>query len=461
MADESATSASAANRPSASDELRAGAATEDITPSGSVFLYGYPHVPRSSTGVHDPLECAVLFLESGAGRALFVAVDLIWVGKPLVAAARREIGKRTGLPEDGILISATHTHSGPVTADLVSNAADPVVPSFDPAFLAHCVDRIALAAERAVQGAQPAEIGFTVAQVEGVGTNRHDPTGPTDNSVPVLVARALNTGHPLGCLLVYGMHPTVLHEDSTLVSADFPYFTRRFLRRGALPSDCPILYHQGAAGNQSPRHVTRANTFAEAERLGECLGRAVASALADIRFEPLAKIACLRTELILEPRSMPTVSDAESQLAAKMARIEELRSQGAPRQDVRTAECDCFGGEETLELARAAMDGRLDASRAVCQPAEVQLIAVGSWRFIGWPGEFFVEYALEVKRRANATSVITLANGDLQGYIVTEKAAEEGVYESGNAVFAAANGQRFVEASLALLQQLDASSLEP
>lgn len=455
MVDESATSASAANSASAPDRLRAGAATEDITPTGSVFLYGYPHVPRSSTGVHDPLECAVLYLESGAGRTLFVAVDLIWVGKPLVAAARREISERTSVPEDVILISATHTHSGPVTADLVSNAADPVVPSYDPAYLAHCVEQIAVAAERAVQEAQPAEIGLAVAQVEGVGTNRHDPIGPTDSDVPVLVARAVESGRPLGCLLVYGMHPTVLHEDSTLVSADFPYFTRRYLRTETLTADCPILYHQGAAGNQSPRHVTTANTFAEAERLGDLLGQAVATAISEIRYVTTATIACLRTELILEPRSVPTVPEAEAMLAAKLAHIEELRSLGAPRQEIRTAECDCFGGEETLELAKAATDGRLDASRAICQPAEVQVIAIGLWRFIGWPGEFFVEYALEVKRRSNATGVITLANGDLQGYIVTEKAAEQGVYESGNAVFAAANGQRFVEASLALLQKLD------
>ena len=60
-----------------------------------------------------------------------------------------------------------------------------------------------------------------------------------------------------------------------------------------------------------------------------------------------------------------------------------------------------------------------------------------------------------MKRRAPATSVITLANGDLQGYIVTEEAVEQGVYESGNAVFAAANGRRFVAATLALLRELD------
>jgi hypothetical protein len=47
--------------------LRAGAAVTDLTPAGSVFLFGYPHVPRWSTGVHDPLECAALYLRDGWG----------------------------------------------------------------------------------------------------------------------------------------------------------------------------------------------------------------------------------------------------------------------------------------------------------------------------------------------------------------------------------------------------------
>ena len=440
---------------SRADLLRAGAATVDITPAGSVFLYGYPHVPRSSSGVHDPLECAAFYLESGEGRALFVAVDLIWVGKALVEAARLRIHERTGLAEEVILISATHTHSGPVTADLVSNAADPVVTPADPVYLARCVDQIGLAAERAVKESQLAEIGLAVARVEGVGTNRHDPSGPTDPDVPVLIAREVKTRRPIGCLLVYGMHPTVLHEDSTLISGDFPYFTRRFLRGGTLPPDCPIVYHQGAAGNQSPRHVTRSNTFSEAQRLGELLGRAVAEAVARIDYRSSVEIICRRENLELEPRPVPTVPVAEKLLAAALERQEELRVQGAARQEVRTAECDCFGAEETLELARAASDGRLASSRALCQPAEVQLIAIGPWRFIGWPGEFFVEYALEVKRHWPTSSVITLANGDLQGYIVTEAAAEQGVYESGNAVFSPANGRRFVAATLALLRKQD------
>lgn len=214
--------------------LIAGAATVEITPSGSVFLFGYPHVARMSTGVHDPLETAALYLKCGDGQVLFLANDVIFVAKAHGAEIRRRIRARTGIPEDAIMITATHTHSGPMMVDYVSNAADPVIPRTDPRYLEFFTDRLATAAEAAVRDARPAEAAFALACAEGIGTNRHDPAGPADSEVPVVVVRSRETGTPIACMLVCAMHPTVLHEDSTLLTADFPYFTRRFLRGYAL-----------------------------------------------------------------------------------------------------------------------------------------------------------------------------------------------------------------------------------
>ena len=432
--------------------LWAGAAVTDLTPRGSVFLFGYPHVPRFSSGCHDPLECTALYVRSGDGSALFLANDLIFVGRDLVREVRRQIVAATGVPEEAIMITTTHTHSGPTMVDYVSNAADPVVPRADPAYLQWVGGQMVDAARTAMRRAQPAEIGLAVGRATGVGTNRHDPAGPSDPEVPVLVVRSTPQHEPLACMVVYGMHPTVLHEDSTLISADFPCFTRRFLHGGVLPPTCPILYHNGASGNQSPRHVTRANTFAEAQRLGERLGQAIADVLPAISFFPEAGIVCRRRFLELRPRVFPTADAAVRAERQARERFENLRLTGATRQIVRTAECDWFGAEETAELARAAVDGRLETAVRHCSPAEIQLIAIGPWKFVAWPGEFFVEYALAVKARSPSTFVITLANGELQGYLVTSEASARGVYEATNAVFCPSNGPLVVETTLALLE---------
>ena len=296
-----------------------------------------------------------------------------------------------------------------------------------------------------------AEIGSALARADGIGTNRHDPAGPADLDVPVFVVRSAETKQPLACMLVCAMHPTVLHEDSTLFSADFPYFSRGYLRQKPGWESCAVLFHQGASGNQSPRHVTRANTFAEAQRLGEILGRSVAAAVATVAYETEISLGVRRAMIDLTVREFPSPELADRQVLAARRRFAQLKNEGASRQAVRTAECDLFGAQETAELARAAEDGRLSTAIAVCLPAEIQAITIGPWTFVGWPGEFFVEYALELRRRAPGTFVVTMANGELQGYIVTEEAAARSVYEASNAVFSAANGRRFVEATLALL----------
>ena len=88
-----------------------------------------------------------------------------------------------------------------------------------------------------------------------------------------------------------------------------------------------------------------------------------------------------------------------------------------------------------------------------CLPAEVQTIKLGPWCFVGWPGEIFVEYALAVKARLPRTFVISLANGELQGYIATAESVNSSSYEASNAIFAPESGQLLVDTTLELLRE--------
>lgn len=434
------------------EALHAGAAEVDITPETPQFLYGYPHVERFSTGVHDPLFSSALYLGNAQTCLLLISNDVIFVGKALGTRVRRRISQATGIPFGQILVSATHTHSGPITLSYLSNEGDPVVPRPDAGYLRQLEEGMVAAGVRAFQQAEAAEAGWGRASGCGLGTHRRDPRGPADPEIPVLLVRSALDGRALGCMLVCAMHPTVLHEDSTLVSCDFPGLARRHLQQQVLGGGCPIIYHMGASGNQSPRHVTRANTFEEAGRLGTLLGVAVEQALARIQFETPFPLACARTELELTPARFPALEAAEEKLRRARARLEGLRDGGAPRQEVRTAECDVFGAEETVTLARAAIEGRLDAARHAVMPAEIQVFTLGSVLLAGWPGEVFVEYALELRAKHPNLFVVTLANSDLQGYIVTPEAEREGGYEASNAVFSASSGAQLVAATLRLLQ---------
>ena len=431
--------------------LKAGAASVDISPTDSQFLFGYPHVERYSTGIHDPLLSSALYLSDAQTAVLFIANDVIFVSKALVRRARERIEQATGVSASHIMITATHTHSGPKTVDYVSNDNDPIVPLADRAYVQLLEDAIVAAAVEACGNAQPALVGLGVADATGIGTNRRNPSGPADPEVPVLMVRSATGRDSIACMMVYSMHPTVLHEDSKLVSGDFPAMARRFLQLNAVGPQCPVLYHTGPAGNQSPRHVTRANTFSEADRLGQLLGRAAAKVIPEISYTSSVILSSAQAFVDLPRRQLPCLPEAEENLARALQKLEKLRRTNAKSQEIRTAEVDWFGAEETLTLARAAREGRLDGSYRSCLPAEVQIIWVGPWAFVGWPGEVFVEHSLAVKACRRNTFVISLANGELQGYIVTEEAVGEGGYEALNSLFGPQSGKMLVDKTLQLL----------
>ncbi|MBI5092524.1 MAG: neutral/alkaline non-lysosomal ceramidase N-terminal domain-containing protein [Candidatus Hydrogenedentes bacterium] len=437
-------------------EFVAGAAVADITPRDSQFLYGYPHRERYSTGIHDPLLTSSLYLREGSCEALILANDIIYVSKALCRRVRRKIAEISGVPESHILISATHTHSGPTTVDILSNASDPTIPKADPAYLAYLETRMVASALNAQRKAVPAQLGLAVAHTDHTRTNRHDPADPADPEVPVLVVRSIDDGRYVACMLVHCLHPTVLHEDSTLITADFPGMVRGYLQERVLGPDCPVLHHIGPAGNQSPRHVVADNTFASARALGEDIGRSIEAVLPTIKYRKRADIAFCHANLDLIPRRLPSVEAAAAGLEAARARFQRLKAESAAAKEVRTAECDWFGAEETLALAVAAAANRLGSVYDECQPAEIQVIGIGPWTFVAWPGEIFVEYGLEVRRRHPNTFVISLANGELQGYIATEQAVLEGYYEAGNALFDYRNGVLLVNRTDELLGELRA-----
>lgn len=438
---------------------RAGAAEVDVTPRTSQFLFGYPHVQRYSTGVHDPLLASALFLSNGLEEVVFVACDIILVPRSIIQRVRRRVAESTGMAGDAVVVTATHTHSGPITATMVSNAADPVIPRADNAYLCQLEDGLVRAAVEAYNAAEPAQLRSATADGSALGTNRRTPCGPSISEVPVLAAHALGTGKLLGVMCVVTMHPTVLHEDWPLVSGDFPGLARRWLQQEVTGRECPFIYHMGASGNQSPRHVIEGNTIDEAQRLGETLGRAVAEAIMRARPLETNTLSVTRTTLDLPLRSLPSVAEAASCLKHAKARLEALRDSGADRAATRTAECDVFGAEETLTLAEAKDNGALTEAARSCLPVEVQVVRIGDTPFVCWPGEVFVEFALAVRERYPAAQVITLANGDLQGYLVTQAAVDEGAYEAGNAIFASPEGGNIlVEATLELLARESSAS---
>lgn len=434
--------------------LHAGVAVRDISPRKPLFLVGYPHEPRVSTGVHDPLLASALFLNDAKTSLLTIAVDVLFVSPETVAHCRNAITCATGVPAKNILIAATHTHSAPITAMMLAWENDPVMPPIDSEYLAQLHDGIINAAIMAINGARPAELAITTAQISGVGSNRLSPSGPFDAEAGLLAVRA--GGKLIALNLIYGMHPTVLHEDSNLVSSDFPHFTRERLKE-SFPG-LTTIYQLAPCGNLSPRYDVRGQTFAEAERLGRRLGDLVAEALQKLRagdFRSDVSLAATVGHAELVPNRFPTVAEAEVKLQQARQNFEQLKRNNAPHGPLRTAECIVFGSEELLTLAKAQAGGRTAELQERYRQAEVQVFRIGDLFLVALPGEQFVEYALELKRSApDRTFIASLANGELQGYIVTPEASASQSYEAAFALFAAESGERLLSTARRLMEEL-------
>lgn len=434
--------------------LIAGAASVIITPDEPHFLFGFPYVERTSMGTHDELLSTAIYLSDGEKQAVFISNDLLYVSKDSVKRIREEIFKRTGIPGSSILVAATHTHSAPVTVDLATSENDSVVPPADQKYLRFFERKVVEAACEAYGNAEFAEVAFTCADASGIGTNRHDPSASSDMEVPVMVLRNIHKQY-IACMLVCSMHPTILHENSKYYSGDFPHYVREQLQQEILGEKCPVAYFTGTAGNQTPRHVTRENTFAEAARIGKIVSASVVSCMKGglLYFgSPVLSVSSISTDL--PRRSFPDVAWAELQRDASRARFEELKKGSGTPQAVRSAEVDWFGSEELLYLSCKAHSGGLEPYYESCLPAEVQIIKVWEWIFAAWPGEIFVEYGLALKQRFEKFSLITCANGELQGYIVTKGSLEKGYYEAGNSLFDYRTGELFQEQTIELLNSM-------
>lgn len=432
----------------------AGAAQVDITPQGAVPLYGYPLVPRNSTGVNDPLYASAMYLHDGQQSLLLFGTDLIYIPNDMVAPIRQQLAEQLMMPIDAILVSASHTHSGPPTRKiLMSDEGKPSMWPTDEAYCQHVIQLVVEAGLIAAKNAEPAQIALNHADGSQLGTNRRDPNGPSIPQMPVLAARDL-AGELIGIMVVCNMHPTVLHEDFTLISGDFPGLARQDLQKNLLKGGKPLIYHMGASGNQSPRHVVKGNTLAECVRLGQVLSDEIQNAVLHMQWQDHLPLSFKSAPFTLPLRQMDDMETASAKLVEVENHLEFLRQSNAPATTIRTAECDWFGAIQRVKMVRAKENGVIDKLVEANMPAHVQLISIGQSQFICWPGEVFVEFAIEVMEHFPQAHIITNANGELQGYLVTQQALDEDAYESNNAIYASPqSGHILVKTSLELLKE--------
>lgn len=435
--------------------LKAGVAETDLSPPTGASLGGYPHHDRLNEGVHDPLMGSCIYLHDGTTELALVCTDLLLYSKQEVRQVREAVAEATGMPAGHIMVTASHSHSSPRTAprldrDGVENIVQP-----DPAYQEEVRRKLTACVIEAREGAFEAKLGTGrgyCGREQGVGGNRHHPQGPADPEVWVIGVQD-SSGAWRGCLVKYALHPTVLHSDNLLVSADYPGYIRSYFQRH-LPG-MAFLFAQGCSGNQSSRYFRESKTFPEADRIGSAIGATALQVLKDLALSEEVPLAVFSQEIDLPLRDLPPLAEAEAEADATKATWEAAREEDPDARDTWLKELRFLGAENTLGYARQIASGKSLQVLERELPAEIQVLAIGDSRLVALQGELFVEFGLAIQSRAPFAKcfVVELANGCLPGYACTNRAYHEGCYEAGTSMLTAAAGQVLVETALDLLEQ--------
>src|SRR5437868_7171470 len=207
--------------PALSAELRVGAAAVPITPPVGIPMAGY-YSQRGAQGVHDDLHAKAIVLESAGKAAAQIVLDLISTPRGLVEPTRREIERTTHLRGADVMISATHTHTGPVLGrDSRFGGQSDIVRDYLSGLPAKIAEAVRLAESRLT----PAKAFAARGREESIAFNRRyhmtdgtvgwnpgklnprilKPAGPIDPEVPIVYFESTG-GQPLATYVNYAVH---------------------------------------------------------------------------------------------------------------------------------------------------------------------------------------------------------------------------------------------------------------
>ncbi|MGM0485717.1 MAG: LamG-like jellyroll fold domain-containing protein [Planctomycetota bacterium] len=105
-------------------DLKAGTAIVDVTPVELPVLVNGGMRSRSADEVHAPLYARAIVLDDDQERLGIVVVDSCMMPRSLLDEAKRLAAEQTEMSSDGILISATHSHTAPASMGCLGTDAD-------------------------------------------------------------------------------------------------------------------------------------------------------------------------------------------------------------------------------------------------------------------------------------------------------------------------------------------------
>ena len=392
--------------------MLAGVAKVNITPPVGLELSGWAFGP--SVGILDELYAKVLLLENDAKKAAIITNDLIGFNTEYATAIREGVASEVNMNAGDVLISCSHTHSGPATMFLRRWG------EIDEDYVRVVEKQIIGAAAMAARGMQDARIGAGKGRADGVAVNRRDgENGSVDPEVGVI--RVDNSqGEMMAVLMNYSCHPVAAHNYKNLISADYPGYAMGVIEK-TKGGRVIALHTTGTAGDIN---TGRLHDIKYAEKYGNMVGGEALKVAESIETRPELTLNISSERVNVPVRKLPPADELKKMIEEAEEDLEKLKKEGIPSYaQLMSAHIPLDWAQEALEVVQTG--------RAVDYlELEIQVVRMNDTVLVAIPGEVFVDIGLNIKRVSPYpyTFVIEMANGTIC-YLPTREAFDKGGYE--------------------------------
>lgn len=396
------------------ENLKLGVARRIITPAIGGQLYGYgPDV--FSKSLNDDLTVTAFYFEQGGLKALMISAAVCLIQTKLARRILATVEETFGIPETNVLLSATHTHSGPNTAG-ETGWGEIDCEYCDNVFVPMILEAIG----EAKTNIQPVKMG--VSQGESfVGVNRRElsptgdvllgqnPSGWFDPKMTV-ISFADFAGKVVANMIHYGCHGTAAGTNVEITRDWSGLMTDAVEKESAAVT----AFFNGPEGDVGPR-ISNGGTTGDLSYVYELGEKAAANAVK--LYKSMGDYRNVELKVSFKDLQIPLKKRAPREEALANAK----KYEGQPITVGKMA-------MENLLVVAASYDTDFtdEPYHAVSQTA----VALGDVVFASSPYELFSKIGLDVAAAFPDKKVLSLSNTNgSEGYFITEDAKEQGGYE--------------------------------
>ena len=411
--------------------LKTGFAMRKITPEGPCVLAGYAPV-REMKGVHDDLYVKALFFSVKDTVYGCIAYDLLAVDSLLTEPVVRCLEEK-GIQKENVVISAIHTHSAPggvleTRSGYLRTALD-LAGEVDENLIGNILESTRKCIEEALLNMRDGEMFRMYGMCPGAGSNRNVREWEGNDS---LLCFEIWSGGRKMMLVHFACHPTVLHAENQLCSADYPGALQKYMRAEGYEM---IMFLNGSCGDISTRFTRKGNGFDEVERVGNLLAaKCVSLSEQKVPYE-VYDIRVKRKKIVLRAKDALSMDEAERMLEIRQKEFEEGVEKGVSPVQKRLLESILEGAQADMRYAKN-YDGEKEYE------VELHFCRINSDIFVCIPGELFSRLSNPIQNEN--THFIGYANGYMM-YFADRNAYEQRYYEALSSPFAEGEAERMID----------------